>query len=425
VVEQVPVTIVATVRPEALQPLHELLGTMSSDPAGNEVLPFGRFGSVHFARFVALEPTVDLDGRPIAPSLVFASDVDGSAEAYLRELVDVASPGLDRLYAHCEGYPAERARTREARLAYLRAHRVDAQAAYVNTRGRTVEQIRQEAILREAIEEFLDGSRRDWSGLPPQDVRAAIQEFVASQEALRWASQPPPGPGLAWRLGEARAIAAGALRVLLLAPAALVALPAFLVLLRLHELTDGTPRNRPSERRVQELAALEDHAAHNQFSAVGFVKPSPLRRLIAVSVLWGAGLAAPRLYPRADLAGVKTIHSARWIFIDGGRRLFFASNYDGNLENYMDDFIDKTAWGLNAIFSNGVDYPRTDWLVLNGATDEEAFKRFIRTHQVPTQVWYAAYDQLTALNIENNARIREGLSGQLGAGEVEAWLRRF
>jgi hypothetical protein len=386
--EQVPVTIGTRVRTEAFGRLKELLETIGRDPAGNAVLPFGRFAGVHFARFVALEPTTDLDGRPIPPSLLFFTDVDGSAEAYLQALVDTAGEGIDRLYAHCEGYP-------------------------------------QEARLRDAIEEFLDRPGRDWSGMPATAARAAIQEFVASQESLRWAREPLPGPGREWWLGEARTLLAGAVRIALLGPVALVALPAGLILLRLHELTDQARRERPSERRIQELAELEDRVAHNQFSAVGFVKPSPFRRLVALTVLWLVNLGAPRLFPRADLAGVKTIHTARWVFIDEGRRLLFGSNYDGNLESYMDDFIDKTAWGLNAVFSNGVDYPPTDWLVLNGASDEEAFKSFIRTHQVPTQVWYAAYDHLTAVNIENNARIREGLSGSLSQSEVEAWLRRF
>ena len=48
----------------------------------------------------------------------------------------------------------------------------------------------------------------------------------------------------------------------------------------------------------------------------------------------------------------------------------------------MDDFIDKVAWGLNVVFSNGVGYPRTRWLVLGGATDEQALQGFLRDHQV-------------------------------------------
>jgi hypothetical protein len=423
--DQSAVTIVAPIRPEALQPLRDLLDGIGRDPAGNAVLPFGRFARLHFARFVVLDPTPDLDGRPIGPSLAFLSDVDGSADRYLGELVDVAGRGVDRVFAHCQGYPDRRVRSRRSRLAYLRRHRVAASAAYVNTRGRTVEQIRQEAALRDAIEDFLDRPGQRWSGATPEAVWLAIQRFVASEPSLAWATAAPAGPSLAWRLRDGLDLALGVGRILLLASLALLGLPALLFLLRYHELTDRATLRRASDSRVQALAALEDHLAHNQFSAVGFVKPSRFRHLVAENVLRLVDFGARHLYGRADLAGVKTIHAARWVFVDGRRRLLFASNYDGSLESYMDDFIDKVAWGLNAVFSNGVDYPRTSWLVLEGAKDEEAFKQFIRTHQLVTPVWYAAYGDLTAVNIESNARIREGLSGELDQGEVEAWLRRF
>jgi hypothetical protein len=81
------------------------------------------------------------------------------------------------------------------------------------------------------------------------------------------------------------------------------------------------------------------------------------------------------------------------------------------MESYMDDFIDKVAWGLNLVFSNGVGYPKVRWLVFGGAKDELAFKDFLRVQQVPTHVWYSAYGDLTALNIAQNERIRAGLHG--------------
>jgi len=130
-------------------------------------------------------------------------------------------------------------------------------------------------------------------------------------------------------------------------------------------------------------------------------------------------------FNNGNLAGVKTIHAARWIFIDDKHRVVFCSNYDGSLENYMDDFIDKVAWGLNAVFSNGVGYPRTRWLIKGGAKDELAFKSYIRAHQVASPVWYSAYPDLTAVNIANNARIRAGLSGEMDEASALEWLRRF
>ena len=62
----------------------------------------------------------------------------------------------------------------------------------------------------------------------------------------------------------------------------------------------------------------------------------------------------------------------------------------------MDDFIDKIAWGLNIVFSNGYGYPRTRWLVLDGAQRRAGVQGLPAPHQVPTRVWYSAYGHLTA-----------------------------
>ena len=88
----------------------------------------------------------------------------------------------------------------------------------------------------------------------------------------------------------------------------------------------------------------------------------------------------------------------------------------------MDDFINKTGFGLNAVFSNGIGYPRTDWLVIGGCGDEQKYKNFLRRHTLPTQVWYKAYPGLTAIDLERNSRIRAGLeSSSLGEEEAREW----
>jgi hypothetical protein len=60
-----------------------------------------------------------------------------------------------------------------------------------------------------------------------------------------------------------------------------------------------------------------------------------------------------------------------------------------------------------------------------GARQEQPFKDYLRGRQLPSQVWYSAYPDLTAVNIENNARIRAGLRGELSSEEADAWLRRI
>ncbi len=363
-----------------------------------------------------MDPAYDLHGRYLEPRLVFLADVDGSASAFLEALVAVAS-GLDRILEHCDGYRPGSA------LQYLQAHQIEAAATYVNTRGRTVQQIRQEAALHDALEAFLDD--RNWEGEDALTVRAALQQHVRTEPSLAWARTPPPAPDPLYVLQEKLHFAAVIGAGIILLPVIVLGLPFWLYVLREHETSDRTRDVFPSDALIQKLGAQEDHGIQNPFTSAGFVKPGPFRRFTGTLVLYGTNFLTRHVFNHANLLGVKSIHFARWLFLDDKRRVIFASNYDGSLESYMDDFIDKIAWGLNAAFSNGVDYPKTNWLILDGAHDEQTFKRFNLTHQLVAQFWYAAYQGLTALNIENNAQIRLGLYGDMDAATARTWLRRL
>ena len=420
--QQVAVTIVAPVRPARLDDLRQLLDRMGEDVAGNDVVPFGRLSGVHFARLVVLAATTDVDGRAIAPKLVYVSDVDGSLARHVEDLVDVAGAGIDELFGHCEGYP-EGGATRRQRLACLYAWMAPAAAVYVNTIGRTVAQIKREDRLRDAVERYLDG--HDLQASSAAEVRAELLTFVGSEPDLAWTLQPDAESPLAWRARETLHFAGGVAVALALLPVALVAAPAVALVLRRHEQADRPDEVRPDGLAPREAEVTEDVWVHNPFTAVGLVKPGRFRRATATVVLGVVNFGTRHLFNRGSLTGVKTIHFARWVFLDGKRRIIFASNYDGSLESYMGDFIDKVAWGLNAVFSNGVGYPSTSWLVAGGARDEESFKAFLRSHQIPTKVWFSAYPQLTTANIENNAAIRAGLLDVRDDAEVERWLARL
>jgi hypothetical protein len=418
VITQSAVTIVTIVAPENQGPLQNLLESLGADPATNRLVPFERFPNVHFARWFILPAATDRQGISYPTRLIFLADVDGSADAFILQLVGAVGDGLDSIYRHCENYPG-----RAGLLGYLQHNSVSTAAAYVNTVGRTVQQVHQEAQLHDAIESFLDANATDLRGLPPRVVRARIQEFIEHEPALAWALQPPAKPDTAYVLGEGLQLGIVGAAGIILFPAILAVAPLYLAILRWHETHDVAYDVVPSDALIQRLAAQEDHGVQNPFASAGFLKPGLFRQLTGSVVLWGTNFLARHVLNHADLIGVKTIHFARWVFLDEKRRLFFASNYDGSLENYMDDFIDKIAWGLNIVFSNGVDYPETRFLVLDGAQNEQVFKRFNLTHQLVTPFWYAAYQGLTALNIENNARIRAGLFGAMDDVAACAWLR--
>ena len=413
---QVAVTLVAPVKAGREQELSDLLRSMGDGVSNERVIGFGRLAGVHFARLV-LVPPAEAGG---VTSLIYMSDVDGTQAAHLEDLAGQGD-GVDRVFGHCAGYP-DAPTTAAGRAAFLEARAVRADTSYVNRPGRTVAQVRQEALLRDEIEAYLDSARPGLKGRTALEVRALVQEFVERDPRLRFARSPAPGPDLAERVRNALDFARLPTVLLVLSPLLVVATPPWVVLLRLHERRDPAPDIRPDPAQVAMIAELEDHLAQNSFTALGRVKPGPFRRLTSTALLWIADWATPHLYANADLAGVKTIHFARWVFLDDKRRLIFASNYDGSLETYMGDFIDKVAWGLNAIFSNGIGYPRTNWLFFDGAKNEEAFKHYIHTHQLPAHVWYTAYGNLTNANIEQNARIRTGLYGRMTSSDAERWL---
>jgi len=425
VTHQLAVTIVVPLPSEAVRPTRDLLREYASQDPQRGALPFGKLSRVHFARLLILDNATDIGGWPLPARVVFISDIDAPLEAYLRELVETAAGAMDQIFGSSADYPTSRPVARKELIGFLQSHMVEAAANYVNTVGRSAEQIRSEEELRRELEKYLDSPDRDLSRMGSLELHARIGAHVRSREDLRWTSGPAAGPDLHFKVGETLHSIWVPLVLIILLPLLLVALPVWLVLVRTHELRDVPSNAKPDERRAQQLAALEDHVAQNQFSAVGYVKPGMLRRMTLSSILWVVDYATRHVFNRGRLAGVKTIHFARWVFLDDKRRLLFVSNYDGSLESYMDDFIDKVAWGLNAVFSNGVGYPSTRWLVLDGARREQEFKSYLRVHQQPTELWYSAYSQLTAENIANNAAIRAGLHARLSEEDAQAWLRRL
>jgi hypothetical protein len=411
--------------------LRDLLATMNHRPgvvdSENGVVPFGRFERLHFARFVVLDdPTVgDIAAHGVTPPryppcLAFVGDCDGPAEEFLADLAEKAGPGLRRILAHCEGFPP----TGDL-VGWMRAHDQPAAAHYVNWVGRTVRQAREESALRHALETYLDAHARTLGTRAPAHVFDDLRAFVTRErQAGRLSLTPAEPTPLGWRLRKLLHMIGVPLLLLLASPLLLLYLPVFAILLRHRERSDPEVVPRPDAGHVKRLAELEDHDVTNQFSAMGTLKPGWFRRTTLVFVLWVVSYTTRHVYTRGFLARVGTIHFARWTFLDGKRRLLFASNYDGSLESYMDDFINKVAFGLNVVFTNGVGYPRTRWLILDGAKDEQKFKYFIRRHELPTEVWYNAHPGLTAVELERNGLIRAGLERPtMTDAEAREWLR--
>jgi hypothetical protein len=216
------------------------------------------------------------------------------------------------------------------------------------------------------------------------------------------------------------------LALLVLAPLLLVYLPVFIYQLRSREKHDLEIAPRVDLSYERKLARLEDYDVTNQYTATGSLKPGLFRRWTLTFLFWVLDWTTRHIFVRGHLARIPTIHFARWVFLNQKKRLVFASNYDGSLESYMDDFINKVGWGLNLVFSNGVGYPTTNWLVLDGSKNEQKFKYFLRRHELPTDVWYKAYPGLTAFDLKRNTLIRQGIEkSTMSEAELRQWVALF
>ncbi|MBS0264462.1 MAG: hypothetical protein JSS02_21180 [Planctomycetes bacterium] len=410
--------------------LRALLESMNQAPgqvhAENPLVPFTRFRQVHFARFVILDDPTLADAvagggpRPGYPLyLAFLGDIDGDEASFLDELVSVAGPGLRTIFACCEDFPPE-ADLRD----WLQRHRTRAVASYVNCRGRTVQQVREEQMLRDAVVRHITDNKIAFAGLAPRAVHARLRKFVKAEIAVGrlTLSHPEPTP-FGWAVRNLLHLVGLPLGLLILSPLWIWTVPIVAWRLRQLEKTDPDPLIRVDRQYAQTLAAGEDHDVTNQFSAIGTVKPGWVRQVTAVGVHLVIDYAARHIARPGRLGRIRSIHFARWVFLDNRRRLAFFSNYDGSVAAYMDDFINKTGFGLNMSFSNGVGYPRTNWLLFAGCADERKFVEFERRRTLPTQVWYKAYPGLTAVDLERNTLLRHGLdAADLDDDQAREWV---
>ena len=484
----------ASIEPGARDSLEKLLVSMNrpnypgmANPE-NDLVPFGKFGALHFARFFIAQDDTLKDfacaGLPVPEypvTLVFMCDCDGDADEVLADIVAnaKATAGLRKIFAHCKGFdPAADL------LAWMRRHAIRPAASYVNWMGRSVLQVHQEAELRTALQQELSAYIKDHpnAGDDVRGIRNHLIRFAHENPNLVPCDVPTPIGwwirnwlhyaiipvllALPWAFAIEKLIVQplwllivvasfGLLAIVifiwfsiiatwafaLLVALGLMLIPFFIIyplwliplavgviifaiVLRRYEKTEPEIIPPQTPEHDNALAVQEDHDVSNQFTVIGSVKPSKFRRVLLIVILWFTQYGARHIYNEGFLARIQTIHFAHWIFINDKRRVLFLSNYDGSRHAYMDDFVNKVGWGLNIIFGNGFGYPRTRWMIFDGAKNELRFKDTNRNHQIPTQVWYKAYPGLTAFDLARNTRIRKGLHRRfMRKAKIRAWLR--
>jgi hypothetical protein len=238
----------------------------------------------------------------------------------------------------------------------------------------------------------------------------------------------------------------------------LVLLLAFLVVRALEVLDRWRyePATRLNERafdkpeaRVREEGGINLY--QNHLASLTYVKGGLLRRFLLRSTLFIINVLSRFYFNQGTLGDIPTILSARWVMIDGGRRLIFLDNYGGGWESYLNEFIDLSAVrGLNAIWTNtfikatipapgmpvragaAVDgpescyaFPATRFYLWEGAQVERPFKAYVRTSQVETIAWYGAYHTLSITNINSNTHLRQSLFKPMASCDLDKMFQQL
>ena len=91
------------------------------------------------------------------------------------------------------------------------------------------------------------------------------------------------------------------------------------------------------------------------------------------------------------IASLGTIHIVRWVMFDDDTRLLFATNFDGDVEDYMRDFAERAPEGIDAIWGHCEGYP--------GARDYPKLRDYILGSAIETTGYYCAYPNSTVADI--------------------------
>jgi len=411
---QTILTFITQVKADQITPLSKLLDQINADPETNALVPFRSVKLLHFASLV-LHQSDDYGAY-----LVFENNFDGPLDPYLNELYSHAASGLHQIYSCCRDYSVATSSDQKGLLAYLKKYVVLPSAYHIGNLGRSAARILQEKKLREALETYADRLMKDEQKRSPEELQMALREFVRSNPDFSWVSEFGPRQTFAERFAAYAKLAGTVLVLLIFLPVEIV----LLLVLRFKESKDPVQVGAAHMDKVSSLVAREDHtlSVQNHMASITVVKEGWLRRLALRVVLLSINKLARAVATHGSLSGIPSIHFAHWSLIDGGRRLLFLSNFDGSWENYLDDFIDKAAHGLTAIWSNTLLFPRTQFLIFGGARDGPRFKAVARNSQTYTNAWYSAYIDLTVQGIDNSSGIREEC---FSSSDAKAWLKRL
>lgn len=153
-----------------------------------------------------------------------------------------------------------------------------------------------------------------------------------------------------------------------------------------------TPVPQPA-REPEPTAA--PHAVQNPLTLIMQIK-SPADQQALTALLQKIQSAPPERNPiRIALDKLKSVHFARFVFLEDNRALAVITTYDGSFEAYINEFVDEIGDVFNALLAHMEGAPP-----LPVQQNRQAFLEYVRANDLRAiEPFYSAYPRATVLDI--------------------------
>ncbi|WP_245189486.1 peroxidase [Lunatimonas salinarum] len=394
--------------------------------------------SVLFLSWLVLPTQVYAGEERLPARILLMTSYVGNHKNHLRELARCFSTKMQQVFSLSDEFPAD---ANVDLVAFLRKKSIP-NTFYAGFKFVATQDIDQEAQLKEEVFNHLTNRSRavDLASRSPSEMKQLIEDFVKDHPKLQWARQGIPGVRwdrirMLFPLGLFVLLMSSSLISLILRffmdgmvldilvwffPVFVAAMLILFLLLRLNELNPHIPGTAASDERVRDIVTRETNPVINEMTVIAPLKKGWIRRVfLAVSLRL--------VFLIRYFSYIPTVHTARWLQTDNGKRLVFIATFDNISEAYAHDFVDSERRTMNmaVIFSHAFGFPATRWLVHKQYNHRSEYMKGVRAHQQITQCWYAYNEGLSVENLKNNRAFREGLFKEMKDDEIREWLLRI
>lgn len=430
-------TITVVVEEGKLEEINVLLHEFNQHAKTYQVEYREQMPSTYFISWLTLPAQVYANRVRLPARILLMTSYVGSKKQHILELVNFLGQRLQAVFElSLEFSPSNT--SLDKLVSFIRRKTVF-QAFYSGFKFIPTQDVMREQEIKSSVFEFLEKRRQnaDFSEKSPTAIKRDIESYIKEQDEFSWAraglkNRKTDKIRMLFPLGIFLLVLATSLVCLILSlfightflfwmglvlPAFLGILAVLFVWLRFNENNPHIPNEPVSDDWIRQIIEREKNPVLNEMTVIAPLKKGLIRRIFL-------GLSLRLITLVGYFSYIPTVHTARWLQLDRGRRLVFIANFDNISEAYAHDFVDSDNRSRNmaVVFSHAAGFPSTKWLVKRGYNHRSEYMKGVRFHQKITQFWYAFNTDLSVENLKNNRKFREGLFKELNEEEIKDWL---